>query len=185
MGRVSGHLDPLGHVRHHRVHGLTASFLCADEGPQWWPSTSTRLIVDGCEVRLAAPGGQERRMKLREAPSLLLPTCGPGGGRACRLGTADTLKQASGFSEGETGRVLPRPASPEHLGGESHRMCFCAPPLSSSGPRSWKRPQAGDGSESAPPCPVPSGRLEKRGAIIQVTAVPLLLAFEEASKEKH
>ena len=64
-------------------------------------------------------------------------------------------------------------------------MCFCvASPLSSSGPRSWKRwPQAGDGSESPPSLPGAFGRLEKRGAIIQVTAVPLLLAFEEASKE--
>ena len=50
-------------------------------------------------------GGRERGAAERSPPAFSPPDLRPRWGRACRPGTADTLKQASGFSKGETGRA--------------------------------------------------------------------------------
>ena len=77
-------------------------------------SVATRARDGGLPRRFARsrwppgpPGhswGAAREVRLREAPPAFSPPhLRPWWGRACRPSTADTLKQARGFSEGETG----------------------------------------------------------------------------------
>ena len=61
VGWISGHLDPLGHVRHHSVHGLHGVFPLWRRGPVMVAFHVDTLVVDGHQVRLAAPGGQGER----------------------------------------------------------------------------------------------------------------------------
>lgn len=57
------------------------------------------LILDGCEGPPGHSWGAGRDVQLKRSPQPSpLPTLRPWWGQACRLGTADTLKQASGFS---------------------------------------------------------------------------------------